>query len=136
MIAGTRGSPDGKLAVGMKELVGAGRAYEDRRIVPGAEQLDAGVDPGDVIETVGHELEFEKIRAVGAQRDLVVDAGRHVAEMCGRHVLLGHRFEVEHVDRVLRTLDQRTAARRRPYHRIGQFGRCFHAVGRQRAGYQ
>jgi hypothetical protein len=83
-----------------------------------------------------HELEFEKILAVGAQRNLVVEAGGHVAEMRGRGVLAAHRFEVEHIDRVLWTIDQCAAARRRPYHRIGQFGRRFHAVGPQSAGCQ
>jgi hypothetical protein len=66
MIAGTRGPGDGELAVGMKELVAAGRAYENRRVISGAEQLDAGVDLGDVIETVRIELEFQKTLAVGA----------------------------------------------------------------------
>src|SRR5882724_12848668 len=103
MIAGARGLSDGEFTVGMKELVGAGRAYEDRRIISGAEKLDAGIDLGDVIETVRHELEFEKILTVGTQRNFVINTGRHVAKMRGRHILASHRFEVEHVDRVLWT---------------------------------
>src|SRR5271169_2568956 len=54
----------------------------------------------------------------------------------GGHVLAGNRFEVEHVDRVLWAIDQIAAARRRPDHRIGQFGRRFHAEGAHRAGRQ
>jgi hypothetical protein len=119
MIAGARGPGDGQFAVGMKELVAAGRAHEDRRVVFGAEQLDAGVDLGHVVETVRHELEFQEPLAVGAQRDLVVQSGSHVAEMRGRHVLAGHRLEVEYVDRAFGVIDQ-IAARRRPDHRIGK----------------
>jgi len=119
MIAGARGARHGKLAVGVKELVGAGRAYEDRRIISGAEQLDAGIDLRDVVETARHELEFEKILAVGAQRYFVVDAGCHVAEMRRRHVPAGDRFELKHVDRILGPADQFAATRRRPHHGIG-----------------
>src|SRR5207237_587378 len=52
------------------------------------------------------QLQLEKILAVRAQGDLVVDAGGHVAEMGGWHVLPRHRLEIEHVDRFLRALDQ------------------------------
>ena len=45
----------------------------------------AHVDLADVDQPARAEHEFQEALAVGAQRDLVVDAGRHVAEMRGRH---------------------------------------------------
>ena len=44
----------------------------------------------------------------------------HVAEMGGRHVLAHHRLEVEHVDGILRRLDQVRGIERRPRQRVGQ----------------
>ena len=104
MIVRTRGLCYRNLPVGVKEFVAANRAHEDRRIILGAEKLYAGIDFGHVIEPAREQLEFQEPLAVGAQRDLVVDAGRHVAEMRRRHVLMCHWLEVENVDRVLRAL--------------------------------
>ena len=129
MIAGAHGLGDSNLAVGVKGFVAAGRAHENRRIKLGAEKLHAGIDFGHVPETAREELEFQEPLAVRAQRDLVIDAGGHVAEMRRRHVFVCHRLEVEHVDCVLRAFNK-FAARRRPNHRIGQLGRRFHAVSR------
>ena len=127
MIAGARGLGDSKLAVGVKGFVATGWAYENRQIKPGAEKLHAGIDLGHVPETAREQLEFQEPLAVRAQRDLVIDAGRHVAEVRWRHVLACHRLEVEHVDCVLRGFNKFTT-RWRPNRRIGQLGRRFHAV--------
>ena len=129
MIAGARGLCDSNLAVGVKGFVAAGRAYENRRIKLGAEELHASVDLGHVPETAREELEFQEPLAVRPQRDLVIDAGGHVAEMRRRHVFVCPRLEVEDVDCVLRAFNK-FAVRRRPNHRIRQFGWCFHAVSR------
>src|SRR6516164_10494511 len=134
MIAGARRFRYRKFALGMKELVGAGRTHEDRRVVSGAEQLDAGIDLRDVVEPMRHQLKFEEVFAVCAKRDLVIDAGSHVAEMRRRHVLATYRLEIKHVDGVLWTFDQATAPRGCPDHWIGQFGGCLHAVGCKRRG--
>src|ERR1700733_14207138 len=129
MIAGTRGLCYGNLAVGVKEIVATNRAQENRGNRLGAEKLRAGIALGPVIEPAREQLEFQEPLAVGAQRDLVVDAGRHVAEMRRRHVLMCDRLKVENVDRVLRTFNQ-FAVRWCPNHRIGQLGRRFLSVSR------
>jgi hypothetical protein len=117
MVAGARGLGNSNLAFRVKEFVAASRAHENRRIIFGVEKLHAGVDLGHIIEAARTELEFQEPLTVCAQRDFVVDAGRHVAEMRRRHVLVCHRLEVEHVNRVLRAFNQFVASRR-PNHRI------------------
>src|ERR1700721_1454299 len=129
MIAGTRGLCYGNLALGVKEFVATNGAHEDRRIILGAEKLHAGIDFGHVIEAAREELELQEPLAVGAQCNLVVDAGRHVAEMRRRYVLVCHWLEVENVDRVLRAFNQ-FALRLPPNHRVRQLGCRFLGVSR------
>ena len=120
MVPALRGLGDGELAVGMKGPVAAGRRDHDRAVVADAEDLDAHVDLADVDQPPRPQLELPEALAVGAQRHLVVDAGRHVAEMRRRDVLLHHRLEVEHVERLPGVGDQLVEIARRPVHRIGQ----------------
>src|SRR6516164_1284639 len=61
------------------------------------EDLGRHVDLADVNQPARAELEFQEALAIGAQRDLVVDARGHVAEMRGRHVLAADRLEIEDV---------------------------------------
>ncbi len=87
----------------------------------------------------GRSWNFRKPFAIGAQRDLVVDARGHVAEMRGRHVLAADRLEIEHVDRVLGRLDELVRAHRRPHQRIGQLApgdQSFAGEGEEPAGGQ
>src|SRR5262249_20228161 len=58
--------------------------------------------------------------AIGTQRDLVVDARGHVAEMRGRDVLAADRLEIEDVDRLLGRFDKVVRAHGRPHQRIGK----------------
>ena len=85
-----------------------------------AEQLHPRVELADIDQAARPELEFLEALAVGAQRHLVVDAGRHVAEMRRRHVLVRDQLEVEHVERLARAADQLVERARSPDHRIGQ----------------
>ena len=89
MIAGTCGPGDGNLAVGVKELVAAGRAHEDRRIVSGAEQLDTDVDLGHIAhrqQPLPHG--FRVVLELGQAQRV---AGNHVEG--GEHIPV---FVVEH----------------------------------------
>ena len=80
----------------------ADRRDDDRRVVFHAEDFGAHVDLADVDQPARPQLKLEEALAIGAQRDLVVDAGRHVAEMRRRNVVAADRLEIEHVDRLLR----------------------------------
>src|SRR5262249_61279710 len=60
------------------------------------------------------------LTSIGAQRDLVVDARGHVAEMRGRNVLAADRLEIEDVDRLLGRFDKVVRAHGRPHQRIGK----------------
>ena len=115
------GARDGKLAVLMEGAVGSGRRHHDRASVGAAEQLQAEVELRDVDQPPRPQLELLEAVAVGAQRHLVVDAGRHVAEMGRRHVLVHHRFEVEDVERFARRWRSacRACAAPRPSDRAG-----------------
>ncbi len=120
MIAGLGRARDAFLAVGMIGFMAAGRIDDDRRFVALAENFRAHVDLADVDQPARAELEFQKALAVGAQRDVVVDAGGHVAEMRRRHVLVHHRLEIEYVERFLGAGDQMVVVARRPDERIGR----------------
>ena len=98
-----------------------------------AENVDAHVDLADVDQAPRPQLEFQEAFAVGAQRDFIVDARGHVAEMRRRNVLPRHRLEIEHVDGFLRVLDDLHGRRGRPQHRIRQLGRDFLSPGGQAA---
>ena len=104
----------------MIAAVAAGGGDDDWRIVALAENFGRHVDLADVDQPARAELEFQKALAVGAQRDVVVDAGGHIAEMRRRHVLVHHRFEIEHVERLLGTRNQVVVVARRPDERIGR----------------
>jgi hypothetical protein len=118
MVAGLCRLDDGDLGVGMKGAVAACRCDHDRAVVACAEDVGAGIDPADIGEPPRTQLEFPKTLAVGAQRQFIVGAGCHVAEMRGRHILLHRRLEVEHVERLARIGDQPVEVARRPVHRI------------------
>ena len=124
MIADPRRPRDARLAVRMIAFVSAGRVDDDRRLVFLAENLRAHVDLAHVDQPARTQLEFQETLAVGTQRDVVIDAGSHVAEMGRWHVLVHHRFEIEHVERFLRACDQVRIVTRRPHIGIGrEFGK-------------
>ena len=133
MAAGFRRAGDGELALGMEELVASRRRNDDRRAPPAAEELAAHVDLGDVVEAARAQLELQEALAIGTQRDLVVDARGHVAEMRRGHGLARHRLEIEHVDRLGRRFDEVLGSQRRPEDRIGKPRRRRRAVGGERA---
>ncbi len=85
-----------------------------------SENLRAHIDLADVDKAARTELKLLKALAVGPQRHIVVDAGRHVAEMRGRHVLVHHRLEIEHVECFLRTRNQVLVVTRCPHERVGR----------------
>src|SRR5580704_9415274 len=120
MIAELGRARDGSLAVGMIAAVAARGVDDDRRLIALAENFSRHVDLADVDQPARAKLEFQKAVAVGAQRDVVVDAGGHVAEMRRRHVLVHHRLEIEHVERFLGTSNQVIVVARRPHERIGR----------------
>jgi hypothetical protein len=119
MVAALGGARDGKLSVRMKGAVAARRRDHDRAVVGRAQNIRAHVDLADVDQPARAQGEFAEALPIGAQRDFVVGAGRHVAEMRRRHVLLHHRLEIEDVDRLARVLDQFVEVARCPFHRVG-----------------
>jgi hypothetical protein len=123
MIAGLGGAGDALFAIRVVALVAAGRRNDDRAVELHAEEVDAHVDLAHVDQAARPQLVFQETLAVGAQRDLVVDAGGHVAEVRRRHVLRHYRLEIEDVDGFLRVRDQLVEGARRPDHRIGQQAR-------------
>ena len=97
------------------------RVRGEKAHAPGlAEQFHARVDAADVDQTPRHQLKLEKPFPVGAQGDLVVDAGGQVAEMGRRHVLVGGYLEVENIECVTRGVDGFVELTRGPDHGIGQ----------------
>ena len=110
------------LALLVEGLLAADRGHHDRGVVFDAQDLGRHVDLADVDQPPRAELEFQEAFAIGAQRDFVVDAGGHVAEMRGRDSRTHDRLEIEHVDRVLRRLDEILRAQRRPDDGVGKLG--------------
>src|SRR3974390_995653 len=124
MIANACCLRDGYLPVRMKELVAAGWAHENRRIVFRAEKLNGHVDLRNIVESARAQLELQETLSIGTQRDLVVKPRGHVAEMRWRHLHSGHWLEIENVDRLFWILDELLGFQRRPNDRIGQFVGC------------
>src|SRR5262245_29669834 len=112
----------GDLALVMKGSLAADRREHDRACILLPEDLGRHVDLADVDQPARPELEFQEAFAISAQRDLVVDAGGHVAEMRGRNVIAADRLEIEDVDRLLGRLDEVVGAHGRPHQRIGKLG--------------
>jgi hypothetical protein len=111
----------------------AGREH-DRAGVGLAEQFHVQIQCLDVDQTPRPELELQEALAVGARGHFVVDAGRHVAEMCRWHLLAHHRLEIEGVDGHARRSDQLVERARAPHRGIGQALFLRQHVGR--AGHQ
>ena len=120
VIALAGGARDRELAVLVEGLVGRRGRQHDRAGIALAEQFHAQVQGLDVDHAPRPELELQEALAVGAQRDLAVDAGRHVAEMRRRHVLVHDRLEVEDVDGLARRGDQLVERACAPHRGIGQ----------------
>jgi hypothetical protein len=112
MIAGSRRACHGDLAPVVKGLVAAGGRDRDRAVVARAEQLDAHVDAADIDQAARPQLQFLETVAVGAHGRVVVDAGRHVADMRRRRRLVHRRFDVEDIDRLCGIGDDRIGPRR------------------------
>jgi hypothetical protein len=120
MVADLGGARGRDLALVVEGSLAADRREHDRACIFHSEDLGRHVDLADVDQPARTELEFQEAFAVGAQRDLVVDARGHVAEMRGRNVLAADRFEIEDVDRLLGRLDELVGAHGRPHQRIGK----------------
>src|SRR5262249_17911074 len=106
MVADLGGARGGDLALVVEGSLAADRREHDRACVFHPEDLGRHVDLADVDQPARTELEFQKALAIGAQRDLVVDAGGHVAEMRGRNVLAADRLQIGDVDAHLGQLAQ------------------------------
>src|SRR5262249_60980800 len=66
------------------------------------------------------ELIAQEGLSIGTQRDLIVEARSHIAEMRRRHVLLHHRLEIEDGERLFRLADELADVPRRPRQWIGR----------------
>ena len=119
MVAQPGGLGDGDLRVRVKGPVAAGRRDDDRTVEFRTKNLDAHIDLADIDEPPRPQLEFLETVTIGAQRHFVVDAGRHVAEMRGRNVLLHHRLEVEDIESLVQFGNHFARVARRPVDRIG-----------------
>src|SRR6516165_7585173 len=145
MISDLGGARGADFAVVMKRALAADRRDDDRAIVFDPQNVGRHVDLAHVDEPARAQHEFLEILAIAAQRDFVVDAGGHVAEMRGRDVLAADRLEIEDVDCFLRRLDQIVRAHRPPHQRVRKLGarhrpfagKCFKPTsGEQRASRQ
>ena len=116
----TRRTGDRDFTVVVKGAIRTGGGDHDRAAPVLAEQLHARVDAADVDQAPRHQLQLEEPFPVGAQGDLVVDAGGQVAEMGRRHVLVGGYLEVENIECVTRGVDGFVELTRGPDHGIGQ----------------
>ncbi len=70
-----RAARGGALALGMEQVMPAGRRHHDRRLHPRAEQAHAGVDLDDVAQHARAQLQLPPRRDVFLGRDLVIGAG-------------------------------------------------------------
>ena len=131
MVSGFRRLGDVDFAARVEGLLPADRRDDDRGIVFHAEDLGAHIDLADVDQTARAQLEFQEAFAVGPQGDFVVHARGHVAEMRRRNVRAADRLEIEHVDRVLGTLDEIFRPERRPHDGVGKFRACGRAFTRE-----
>ena len=137
MISNLGGAGGGDLALVVKRPLAADRRQHDGARIFHAENFDRHVDLADVDQPPRAQLKLQEALAIGAQRDLVIDAGRHVAEMRGRNVAAADRLEIKDVDRFLGRLDELGGAHRRPHQRVGKLGpgrRPFAGEGFEPAG--
>ena len=84
----------------MERFFTARRAQEDRAVVNGAEQLDAHVDLGGVAQAARAQLDVLEHVAIGMERQVVVDAARHVSPMTRQDVVVSDVLEIEDVEGV------------------------------------
>jgi len=96
----TSGASSGEFAIGVEGALAAGRADEDGPVPGGAEDFGVGVDFAGVDEAAGAEFDTRVGFVIGAESVLVVDAGGHVTEVCGRDLLSRCFFEVHHIEGV------------------------------------
>src|SRR5262245_55880663 len=122
MVSDLRRLGDIDLAARVKSFLPAHWGDDDWAIVFHAENLGAHVDFAHVDQTARAQLEFQEALAIRAQSYLIVDARGHVAEMRWWNVHAADRLKIEHVDRLLGTLDEVFRSHRRPYDRVGKFG--------------
>ena len=80
-------------AFGVKGILATHGRDDDWRGVAHTEDVRAHVDIAHVDEAARPELELEEPLAICPQGNLIVDAGRHVAEMRRRDVLARHCLE-------------------------------------------
>ena len=101
-----RRARDRDFAVGMKRLLRADGAEQDRRRVALAEELDGHVDVRDVDEPLRSELDLLEPFAVRRDRAEVVGALRHVRVVVRADGVAHYGLEVEDVQRLFRALDE------------------------------
>ncbi len=85
----------------MKHLVAAHRTDKNRAIERHAEELDFHVDFRDIHQAARIELDMLVSADIGLQREIVVDAGRHVAPMRGRQDPVREFFKIHYTERFL-----------------------------------
>src|SRR5438552_1451859 len=93
MVAGSCGSANRDVSVGMKGAVAGGWRDHYRAIVFRPENLGGHVDGTDINQPARPQLGFQEALAIGAKGHLIVDAGDHVTEVRRRHILLRDRLE-------------------------------------------
>ena len=101
---------DRLLAVGVIAALAAGRRMIGELYFAGRKSR-RHVHLADVDEAARPQLKFQKTLAVGAQRDLVIDAGRHVAEMRRRQLCRITALKSRHVQSFLGACDQMVIVR-------------------------
>ena len=87
-------------AIGMKHILRANWTQEDRTFPGGSKKLNAGVDLRNIHQLAGAQLYVFVSFVIQIARQVVVDAGRHVAPVRGRQRLARGRFKVHQVQRV------------------------------------
>ena len=95
----------GQFAVRKERFFAARRAGENRAVISGAEQIDAHVHFGGVVQAARAQLDVLESVAIGAQRGIVIHATGHVGPVAGLDLAASGLLEIEDVERLRRIGD-------------------------------
>ena len=107
MVLGLRRTGYGDLAERVEGFLAADGIDDDRRGVARAEERDARVDLVNVDQSPRAQCDAIEPFAIRAHGAIIVGAGREIGPVSDGNVLFGDRLEVEHVERLARTVNQR-----------------------------
>ena len=99
MTSGAGGPCHRQLRVGMKSALARNRRQHDRRGKFTAKNFGRRIEPGEIDEAFGSELNVLERSPVLPQRPLIVHAHVEIGPMRRHEVAFGDGFEVEHVHR-------------------------------------